>query len=59
LEHEIRRKAIGIALHRLVKNLDLDPIEFREVEIDHDFLTSNQIDSALDELNRDGETVTY
>jgi len=52
LKHEVLGEPIRIPLYGLVENPSLNSVEFGQVNINHDFLASDQIDSSLDELHR-------
>ena len=48
---EIHRKSLSVTRDLFVQTARRNSIKLREIEVDHDLLTSNQVDSSLDELN--------
>lgn len=50
-KHEILRKTSLITRHLLIQLSGRDAVQFCQVEVDHDLLPANQVDSALDELD--------
>lgn len=52
LKHEIFREPAFVAGNLLIQTFGRYAVQLREIEVDHDLLTANQIDSSLDELDR-------
>jgi hypothetical protein len=52
LEHEIRWKAPGAALDGLHQHAGLDPVDARQIVVEHDVLTADDDDPPLDPTRR-------
>ena len=52
-KHEVFGKPFEIAQNLLVEALGRHFIESRQINVDHDLVSANQIDSPLDEFNGD------
>ncbi len=53
LKHEAGRKSIYMPLHVPYEDAGLDTIKLGQVLVQHDLVTTNQIDPLLDGLHRD------
>lgn len=58
-KHEVRRKALAIALHGLIQRFDADPVQHRQILVEHDVLSPEPQDPALDPLSLDQEGVSH
>ena len=50
MEHEISWEPAGVAFYRLNKDPRLDLVELCQVRTEHDFLSADQEDPALNQL---------
>ena len=53
LKHEVGRKSLLVSLDGLIESACLDAIQFRQIGIDHDFLTAYKENPSENGLNRD------
>jgi hypothetical protein len=47
-KHEVRRKSIGISLHRLDQSFGLDTVERRKVDVEHHTMAAQRKDRSGD-----------
>jgi hypothetical protein len=52
LEHEIPRESRHIAFHRSHQGLGLDAVKQRQVAVEHDLLSAEEVNALLDSLGR-------
>jgi len=55
LKHEVVGNPGAIALDRLIQNFCSHLVEFGQARIEHDFLASDEVNPAFDQLNWDRE----